>query len=278
MDTDQITLGNGQVSVSQSLLDWTDAQRKLGRTTPQIVSQLHRVAELLSRDNTAKSETLYDVTVENGKYRFVYFPDGRHEAYRHGERWVAREESMTGDKALFCLVARVAELDEMLDMSARVVAEMISVPTATPPVGSASLTAAVDVTEGGIKVTALVDVPFERLTDMIVGAIEGGSAYWCETFVPDNSTVELANVKRGGIWYSESSYWLEGGKAFLEFEKPTEDHDGNATIGKQQFINGLTIMAAKAPQHFADLVNETDDATTSDVFLQCVLFGEIIFG
>jgi hypothetical protein len=33
-----------------------------------------------------------------------------------------------------------------------------------------------------------------------------------------------------------------------------------------------------APRHFADVLNENDDAGTGDVFLQCCLFGEIIFG
>jgi hypothetical protein len=37
-------------------------------------------------------------------------------------------------------------------------------------------------------------------------------------------------------------------------------------------------MAADYPRHFADLVNENDDADTGDAFVQCCVFGEVIYG
>lgn len=37
-------------------------------------------------------------------------------------------------------------------------------------------------------------------------------------------------------------------------------------------------MAEKDPRHFGDLVSENDDADTHDVFIQHVLFGEVIYG
>lgn len=37
-------------------------------------------------------------------------------------------------------------------------------------------------------------------------------------------------------------------------------------------------MQEKYPQHWADIINESDDANTADVFLQCVVFGEVIYG
>lgn len=37
-------------------------------------------------------------------------------------------------------------------------------------------------------------------------------------------------------------------------------------------------MPVKYPRHWADVLAENDDATTGDVFLQCCLFGECIFG
>lgn len=55
-------------------------------------------------------EVLADVTVDDGKYRFVYYTDGKHpEAYRHGERWMVREDSMVGDKAFMALCCELAE-------------------------------------------------------------------------------------------------------------------------------------------------------------------------
>lgn len=37
-------------------------------------------------------------------------------------------------------------------------------------------------------------------------------------------------------------------------------------------------MAEKDPVHFDDLLGESDDAITHDVFMQHVIFGEIIYG
>lgn len=280
----QTDLGNGHVSVSQDLLDWTDAQRKSGITEPQIVSQLLRVADLIGRPERTPSEdgVLYDVTIENGKYRFVYKQGALPKAYRYGEPWNPFAEKMIGSNAIYALVARVAYLDEMLDMSARVVGTMIAVDTATPPVGSASLTAPVTEGEdGSLKVTAQVDVPMSRITDMLVGAIEGGSGYWCQQFLPLPASGDIvADIRANGgsIWYSEEQFWTRGGGAHVEFDKPTDEDPGFRDIGMDQLKMGLATMAQIAPRHFADLVNENDDAETSDVFLQCVLFGEIIFG
>jgi hypothetical protein len=42
--------------------------------------------------------------------------------------------------------------------------------------------------------------------------------------------------------------------------------------------SGLQVMADKYPKHFADFMSEEDDCVTADVFLQCCLFGDIIYG
>jgi hypothetical protein len=57
-----------------------------------------------------------DVSVENGKYRFVYYADGSCDAFRYGEPWRGMTETMIGSKALaiYCLVARIGELEKML--------------------------------------------------------------------------------------------------------------------------------------------------------------------
>lgn len=41
---------------------------------------------------------------------------------------------------------------------------------------------------------------------------------------------------------------------------------------------GLQIMASKYPRHFEDFVTENDDAETADVFGQCMVYGEIVYG
>jgi hypothetical protein len=41
---------------------------------------------------------------------------------------------------------------------------------------------------------------------------------------------------------------------------------------------GLQVMAEKYPVHFNNFDSDNFDAETGDVFLQCSLFGEIVYG
>jgi hypothetical protein len=49
-------------------------------------------------------------------------------------------------------------------------------------------------------------------------------------------------------------------------------------LDRVAILEGLRIMAEKEPRHFADFMTENDDADTGDVFLQCCLYGEVIYG
>jgi len=50
------------------------------------------------------------------------------------------------------------------------------------------------------------------------------------------------------------------------------------TLDLAAIRKGLQIMADKYPHHFRDAMAENDDAITGDVFLQCCLFDEIVYG
>lgn len=131
-----------------------------------------------------------------------------------------------------------------------------------------------------VHAIAKIEVPFERVTNCLIGAIEGGSTYWLNAFqsLPASADIRADLKSRDLIWYAEDEFWTRGGGAHLEFDKPTEDSSGQKNIGIQDLTDGLSVMARIAPRHFGDMIQENDDAITHDVFLQCVLFGEIIFG
>jgi len=41
---------------------------------------------------------------------------------------------------------------------------------------------------------------------------------------------------------------------------------------------GLKLMAQKCPIHFGDFLKDNHDAITADVFLQCCLLGDLVYG
>ena len=43
-------------------------------------------------------------------------------------------------------------------------------------------------------------------------------------------------------------------------------------------LTGLTIMAEKYPKHWADFLEEDGDNDTADVFIQCCVLGDVVYG
>lgn len=126
-----------------------------------------------------------------------------------------------------------------------------------------------------VAITATVD--WDKITNAIIGAFEGGSTYWL---------LEVDYVYRppgisGNPLYANTEFWSKGGKMRLIYDNPDEPGDSEKAtqvIGLIEIRKGLRSMAEKSYRHFDDLISENDDAITHDVFIQHVLFGEIIYG
>ena len=58
-----------------------------------------------------------------------------------------------------------------------------------------------------------------------------------------------------------------------ECEKPTRH---NITLDDVK--KGLELMREQYPRHWADLVEESEDLVTCDIWLQLTAFGEVIYG
>lgn len=56
-------------------------------------------------------------------------------------------------------------------------------------------------------------------------------------------------------------------------EEPTKHYLTMDNVQK-----GLELMRDEYPRHYADLMEEEDDAITGDVWLQLAVFGELIYG
>lgn len=130
-----------------------------------------------------------------------------------------------------------------------------------------------------IAVIAEITVPLERITNSLIGAFEGGSTYWLRQI--EYTTTPEGTYERPE--YSDEHFWNDGGRANLTYDNPeqSEEDDGDQVtkeIGLPELKAGLSVMAIKFARHFGDLIAENDDAITHDVFIQCVLFGDVIYG
>ena len=97
---------------------------------------------------------------------------------------------------------------------------------------------------------------------------EAGLFSDCDCY-EDKLAVALLNGK-GVVVYDQ--YVIE------DAETEEERAEGRHPITLDNVKKGLELMQEKYPNHYADLVEENDDAITGDVWLQLAVFGELIYG
>ena len=127
-----------------------------------------------------------------------------------------------------------------------------------------------------VKVITTVDVDWDKITNAIIGAFEGGSTDWLRQaeYMPNDKP-----VRRGDPAYAEADFWVNDGQMKLSYDNPEKGPAlARKVIGQTEIAHGLKAMASKHPRHFNDLVTENDDGITHDVFIQCVIFGKVIYG
>lgn len=97
----------------------------------------------------------------------------------------------------------------------------------------------------------------------------------------------LDSASRGASYWAGTglAYESETKKALTDEGVEIQDIEGGDDItpklynlNLKKIKRGLTVMAKKEPSHFADFIKGDGDDNTGDIFLQCCLFGEVIYG
>jgi len=117
------------------------------------------------------------------------------------------------------------------------------------------------------------------VADMLCCAFEGGSDYWAEIKEqrkPEEFVFRYMADVLGDKPTSYTDYPLNRGGFLMVGDIEGDMPDALLDMGTIRL--GLQLMADKYPNHWHDFINDNEDATTSDVFLQCCLYGEVIFG
>ena len=123
-----------------------------------------------------------------------------------------------------------------------------------------------------LQITTVVPVKMRRVYGLLVGAFEGGSGYW----MGDWGIVKLPDgYAREDIEFTHAEVpLLPGGALWVQ----TEDDDERLKLDIEACNRGLLLMATLYPRHWNDFINEGDDATTADVFLQLATMGDLVYG
>lgn len=122
-----------------------------------------------------------------------------------------------------------------------------------------------------------------RLWCQLTSAFEGGSNYWIQGagVVDEDKTDGKEGV------YLQDWPFLGAAILIIVVEDPGKTKrpphvKGVWRLDREALIQGAKVMAdlalGKGGHHWHDVVQDNGDAITGDVFLQCCLFGEIVFG
>lgn len=129
-------------------------------------------------------------------------------------------------------------------------------------------------------VTISVKVDKSRVGDLLCTAIEGGSNYWytIEGYVEPKSEDLVQHTTLGQV-FKHIDYPLSKGGAMIISDRLADSKSvTRVALDWPMCLRGLEVMQRDYPRHFADWLAENDDADTGDVFLQCAVFGKVIYG
>lgn len=118
---------------------------------------------------------------------------------------------------------------------------------------------------------AKVEVSDETVKNLLCSAFEGGSNYWIDHIeLPKEKRVEQAE------YFHECPVYGQG--IIIHTQDDAPEDKKVVTLDRAALEKGMQIFCDKYPAHFADMVAENDDAITADIYLQCCIFGEAIYG
>jgi len=115
-----------------------------------------------------------------------------------------------------------------------------------------------------------VQIDHQRIEDLLAGAFEGGSNYWCRVEELVRGPEQTKNESR----YID--YLISSGSILLRDVEDEEETEWVLDMNRTR--NGLARLALDEERHWDDFQKENDDADTADIFLQLCLFGEVVYG
>ncbi len=136
-----------------------------------------------------------------------------------------------------------------------------------------------------MKITPLkmtLEIATGKIAGIVCCALEGGTGYWAKIEVVPGDAKPPAPGSWGDTFPDAHEFkhiWcaLTPGAHIKVWDAESPD-ELLGTLDLEACMRGLALMQAKYPKHFADFLDETDDATTGDVFMQCAVLGEVTYG
>lgn len=113
-----------------------------------------------------------------------------------------------------------------------------------------------------------------KLYDQIIGGLECGS--YATFGVVDSNAYQRAWNKADDDEHAKDCF--ADVVLFNRYTESDGDQEVHFALTDEALVAGFEIMMEKYDHLAGDIISEEGDAITGDAFLQCVVFGEIIYG
>lgn len=147
----------------------------------------------------------------------------------------------------------------------------------------------------GQKLKLTLDIDDKRVHDLLVSALEGGSNYW---YMIEDEIMPTSVTFKDPLWdsdrekdpdfvHQEEIPFCEGGALMITDAAMYDDQSERILkkpfrLDRKAIEKGLQVMAnlkeGEGGHHFPNFLKGDDDSETGDVFLQCCVFGELVYG
>ena len=130
-----------------------------------------------------------------------------------------------------------------------------------------------------MKIQATFEIEDDRIETLFVSALEGGSNYWY--WLNDDSISAVRNiVSRDEDPCYSTAIWtaIKRGAHVPIYDAEDYNADPLGTVTQESVKSALETMARDYTDHFNDLIGESDDAITGDIFFQLATMNEVVFG
>ena len=140
-----------------------------------------------------------------------------------------------------------------------------------------------------------VEVTRKRIGDLFTTCMESGYTPWVRgaeiargTSFEAHAAYETGNRThhaeggKGLVWWGHEGVWeSEGLTVELRYDREEDDEGagrGKVHLRMADFLRGLSVMAKEAPSSLGMILNDDMDGPSADAWLQCAVFGRLVYG
>jgi hypothetical protein len=118
-------------------------------------------------------------------------------------------------------------------------------------------------------------ITLDQIASLLCSSFEG--SYWANVDMAYTPTdAEMTDSETYGDWAGFAFYMVNHPDFKLTLTDCEEEETHTLTLDTLK--KGIKVMAKKYPRNFNDFINDNLDAHLGDVYLQCSVFGEVIYG